>query len=428
MLTWIVTHSEPLCKFLRPLLDGFTPAQERHTLNFIEALLVCAAKHKTLAALTRLLQVPHADEYALADFFRVSPWPAATLRQALTRWVLATVVTIQAKTGWHLLFLGVDDALCRKDVATQALEAVGLHYDHSVQRRQKGQCTNASRYVSVHLELGPVQFALAWRLYLKRSQVKALNRQRRAHGQPVLAYHGLTELVLEMLREIAPHLPTTCGVYVLFDAWYDNHQLQRFIHAQGWHWICAARSNRRLGRYPLAQWWTHLGHQRIIRVSMRSATRSHSYSTRQTVGRLRRFPVPVKAILSKRARRDKTPAYFLCSDTSLSARCILKYYGYRWSTEVDNWFLKERFGLADYRLHSVEAITAWHTLVFAAYVFIQAQRIRPLLTNPKASLCPPGDVLAEHQRWHVRHTVLHIAHLVRAGYSDARLLRELALT
>lgn len=342
--------------------------------------------------------------------------------------MLATVVTIQAKTGWHLLFLGVDDALCRKDVATQALEAVGLHYDHSVQRRQKGQCTNASRYVSVHLQLGSVQFALAWRLYLKRSQVKALNRQRRAHGQPVLAYHGLTELVLEMLREIAPHLPTTCRVYVLFDAWYDNHQLQRFLHAQGWHWICAARSNRRLGRYPLAQWWTHLGHQRITRVSMRSATRSHLYSTRHTVGRLRRFPVPVKAIISKRARRDKTPAYFLCSDTSLSVRCILKYYGYRWSAEVDNWFLKERFGLADYRLHSVEAITAWHTLVFAAYVFIQAQRVRPLLTDPKASLCPPGDVLAEHQRWHVRQTVLHIAQLVRAGYSDARLLRELVLT
>ena len=44
------------------------------------------------------------------------------------------------------------------------------------------------------------------------------------------------------------------------------------------------------------------------------------------------------------------PAYFLCSDTALSIRTILKYYGYRWQAEADNWYLKDRFGLADYRL------------------------------------------------------------------------------
>jgi hypothetical protein len=60
----------------------------------------------------------------------------------------------------------------------------------------------------------------------------------------------------------------------------------------------------------------------------------------------------VIANISKRARRDRHPAYFLCSDTSLSIRTILKHYGYRWQAEVDNGYLKERFGLADYRLHS----------------------------------------------------------------------------
>jgi hypothetical protein len=61
MPAWIIAHSDALCNFLLPLLVNFTPAQQRHALNFIEALLVCPAKHKTLATLTRLLRLPHAD-------------------------------------------------------------------------------------------------------------------------------------------------------------------------------------------------------------------------------------------------------------------------------------------------------------------------------------------------------------------------------
>jgi hypothetical protein len=57
MPTWIVTHSEFLCNFLTPLLVGFSPAQLCHALNCVEALLVCTARHKTLAALTRWLRL-----------------------------------------------------------------------------------------------------------------------------------------------------------------------------------------------------------------------------------------------------------------------------------------------------------------------------------------------------------------------------------
>jgi len=104
---------------------------------------------------------------------------------------------------------------------------------------------------------------------------------------------------------------------------------------------------------------------------IRSAQRSHTYRTRFIIGRLRRYPEPVVAIISKRKRRDARPAYFLCADTTLSVRTILKYYGYRWQAEVDNWFLKERFGLGDFRVQSLDAIRRWHTLVFAAYAFVQ---------------------------------------------------------
>lgn len=427
MLTWIVAHSDALCNFLLPLLIGFSPAQQRHALNVIEALLVCPFKHKTLSALTRLLGLPHADHFALADFLRVSPWDSQVVQEGLTKVLLQTVAQLQQRTGGRLLFLSVDDALCPKDVATQALDAVSFHYDHVQPRRQKGKFTNSSCYVMLHLQLGPVQFTLNWRLYLKRKQVQKLNRQRTRQGRSKLTYRKMSTLVEEMLSEIAPLLPPGCQVYVLFDAWYDNHQLLKFIRRQGWHWICATRSNRSLSDRPLSQWWTHLNHQRSEQVSLRSATRSHTYSTRHVVGKLRRYPDPVIAIISKRVRRDPHPAYFLGSDVSLSIRCILKYYGYRWQTEVDNRYLKERFGLADYRVHSVEAIQHWHVLVFAAYAFVQYQRALPVLNDPHARLEPLSEILAAHQQGHVRQTVCYLAQLVRQGTSDAELLKQFAL-
>ncbi len=422
MPAWIITHSDALCNFLLPLLVDFSPAQQRHALNLIDALLVCTAKHKTLAALTRLLHLPHADEYAVADFFRVSPWSGPIVRQALTRFLLHTIAQIQARTGWRLLFLGVDDSHCRKDAQTHALQAVDWHYDHVIVRHQKGRCSKASHYVSVHLQLGPVQFTLNWRLYLKRSQVTRFNRQRRQQGLPLLTFHTLPELVEEMLTEIAPALPAACRVYVLFDSWFDGYHLELFLHQQGWHWICATRSKRNLSGRPLSSWWNHLGHQRLQRIRWRTATRSHTYLTRHLVGRLRRYPDPVIAIISKRDRGDRHPYYFLCSDVHLSVACILKYYRFRWECEVDNWFLKERFGLADYRLHSVEAIQNWHTLVFAAYAFLQYRRVQALVDDAHPPLSPLPAILAAHHTEHARQTILHIAHRTRQGASDAELL------
>ena len=55
----------------------------------------------------------------------------------------------------------------------------------------------------------------------------------------------------------------------------------------------------------------------------------------------------------------------------MSVRCLLKYYGFRWQAEVTNFYLKERLGLADYRLQSSEAILNWHDWVFAAQVVMQ---------------------------------------------------------
>ncbi|MCC7163062.1 MAG: hypothetical protein IT331_11250 [Anaerolineae bacterium] len=151
MFTWIVVHSDAVCNFPIPLLIDFSPAHQCHALNVIEALLIGAFKHKTPSAFTRLLGLPHTDEFALADFSRVSPWDSHAVQQALTRFLLQTVAQIQLRADWRLLFVSMDDALCPKDVATQALEAGSFRYDHVQPRRQKGKFTNSSCNITAPL-------------------------------------------------------------------------------------------------------------------------------------------------------------------------------------------------------------------------------------------------------------------------------------
>ena len=57
-------------------------------------------------------------------------------------------------------------------------------------------------------------------------------------------------------------------------------------------------------------------------------------------------------LLSKRHPRSKHPAYCLYTDLTLRAQAGLVRYGDRWPTEVDNFYLKTRWGIADYQRQS----------------------------------------------------------------------------
>ena len=47
----------------------------------------------------------------------------------------------------------------------------------------------------------------------------------------------------------------------------------------------------------------------------------------------------------------------------LSAQNILSIYQKRWPIEVDNFYVKQHLGLADFRVQSYEAIEKWFAVV-----------------------------------------------------------------
>jgi len=175
-----------------------------------------------------------------------------------------------------------------------------------------------------------------------------------------------------MLAGFQQLLPAGFQVYVLFDSWYAANRLLKLCRRQGWHVICAIKSNRTLGDQPLAQWPHALRHQRYQRVQLSAADqRLRTYLVRTLRGKLTKLSFEVCGLISQRRHRDKHPKYLLCTDLAFSAQQILPMYHKRWPIEGDNFYVKQHLGLADFRGQAYEATEKWFAVVFGALAFLQ---------------------------------------------------------
>ena len=370
MLKLIVQHSPQLLAFLCGLHLRLSKPQWQHVLRLADALIVSEARHKTLAGIYRLI-VDAPDPSNGADTLRISPWTAEDLRAPLRHFIVADLVAYAQHSDTWTLYVSLDDSLDAKDKGTRHLEAVEYHHDHTKsQGKKKPYYTNGAVHVEVRLELGTRSYAYDWRLYLREKTVRRLNRQRTPEQR--LRFHKKTTLAHEMLTELQQLLPVGFHVYVLFDSWYAANRLLKFCRRQDWHVVCAIKSNRKLDDQKLSQWPQALRHQRYQRVQLTATDgRQRLYLVRPLQGRLTHLSFDVCVLISKRHPRDTHPKYFLCTDLSLSAQQILSIYQKRWPVEVDNFYVKQHLGLADFRVRSYEATEKWFAVVFLAWVFLQ---------------------------------------------------------
>ena len=73
-------------------------------------------------------------------------------------------------------------------------------------------------------------------------------------------------------------------------------------------------------------------------------------------------------------------------------------YGGRWSCEVDNFYLKTRLGLADFRVRSYEAVDKYMVVVHLAWGYIERRFIQERAAKGKCY----GDIIRRHQEEHAR--------------------------
>lgn len=397
MFKYIVQHSAKLVEFLVLLQLSLSKPQTRHVLNLADAIIVCETPHKTLTALYEaILGAPDASN--AADCLRISPWTAEEIREPLRRLTVSDLLQFAELMGGEVLFVSLDDSLSEKDKNTSHLEPVDQHYDHTKSTTKKQVYTNGTVHVEVRLQLGQRAYVYDWGLYLRERTVRKLNRKRdQAHR---LHFRSKYRIARAILADLKARLPVGLPVYVLFDSWYASNKLLTFCRRQGWHVICAIKSNRTLNGVKLSQWNQRLAHQPYERVQPAATDqRKRPYLVRALRGRLKNVPFEVCVLISKRHRGDKYPKYFLCSDLALSPQQILSFYQKRWPIEVDNFYLKQLLGLGDFRVQSVEAVEKWFAIVFLAYTYLQW---RCNHAQPEQKLKVVADVIRCHRQEHGR--------------------------
>jgi hypothetical protein len=330
-----------------------------------EALIVSEARHKTIAGLYRLI-VEAPDPSNGADSLRISPWTAENLRAPVRHFTVADLVAYARETKEWTLSVSLEDSLGEQDKGTRHLEAVAYHHDHTKSPgKNQPSSTHGTVHIAVRFQLGVRSYAYDWRLDLREKTVRCLNRHRAPEQR--LRFRKTTSLARDMLAELPQLLPAGFQVYVLFDSWYASHRLLQCCRHQGWHVIGAIKSNRTLGDKKLSQWPHALRHQRYQRVPLSAADqRLRTYLGRTLRGKLPKLSCEVCVLISHRHHREKHPKYLLCTELSLSAQQILPIYQQRWPIEVDNFYVKQHWGLADFRVQSYEATAKWFAVVLLA--------------------------------------------------------------
>jgi hypothetical protein len=361
--------------------------------------LLTSNETKTISGLYRLLK-GQPDPKNGADFLRESPWGPEDISGPRKRWMMRTFLELARKVNVAFeIFVGIDDSLGKKGKATQHLEAVDYHHNHSESTKKKQAYTNGYVYVEVHVQIGPFGFLFDTRLFLREKTVRWLNRQRPTEKR--LHFRTKYALARQMLVELETLLPKGHKVYVLFDSWYASKKLIQFCRRQQWHVICAIKSNRRIDKVRVDQHNLALKHKPYERITLEAVDEQHkpsTYYTRLVKGHLENLAEPVHVIISKKRPGDKSPKYFVCTDLTIRVQQALRSYQKRWPVEVDNTYLKNALGLGDFRLQSFEATQKWFAVVMLAINYLQYRLALAYSQNPsKASL---ADFIRQHRLEH----------------------------
>lgn len=394
MLTRIIHNSEKLCTFVEQLGLDLSQPQRRHLLNMADALLVCEDE-KTLAALQRqFVEAPDASN--MADFLRISPWEAATVRKALRQHQVAWVLAAAKRCGApKVLYINIDDSLGEKGKATQHIEPVTWFHDHSESTKNQSRYKNAFCYVICTLRCGDYVATLDLQLYLRAQTIRKLNRERpRAQRLP---FRSKYRIARQMLVDLAPLIPRGWQVYVQFDSWYASARLLKYVRRRGWHATCALKSNRTLNGTQLKTHAQALKHKWYTKVQVTTADGDkETYFVRQLEGRLADVPFACRVFFSKRHPRATALAYIACTDLACSAQQALQGYTWRWSCETANFYLKNQVGLRDFRVRSFEAVDRYMVVVHLAWAYLEQRFANERSPHVKTY----GDILRQHRDEH----------------------------
>jgi hypothetical protein len=84
---------------------------------------------------------------------------------------------------------------------------------------------------------------------------------------------------------------------------------------------------------------------------------------------------------------------------------------------VDNWYLKEQLGLADYRVHSLEAILKYHAVVFLSLAYWQWRLTLRRARDSQVAGETVADMIRLHRHEHMVSLVTAVAEAAKTRLS-----------
>lgn len=365
-------------QFLGLLNLSLSHPQSRQLARLVQALLVFEG-HKTLARLSRLCPGTRSRS-AAADFLSSSAWSNHQVMASLCELFFELVLAIHRRTPARLkkhlrLLLLIDDTLLKKPKASRGFEAADWVWDHCHGRSAWGMVL-----VNLVVSFGPLSFAPAWRLYLRKNTLRRLRREgadsRRLYGvHPALRFRSKIALARELLEEMRPYTKKLrevgIAIVVVFDSWYASRSLINYCRRQGWQVVCGIKSNRKLSGKTLTQLARTPGKRRTL-VEVESSAGQHTrYWVRAFEGLVEGVGQTCRVVISRGTGRRAPVFYLLTTDLTLSLQEVMQIYSGRWRVELLHWDLKVKLGLEDFRVRNLEGLLRWITVEFLAVNLIR---------------------------------------------------------
>lgn len=429
----IVCLDARLRQFALTFRSCFSLPQMQYFVIVLLGLMRCQ-EHRTLTGLQR--QVTEAPSLSgLSRFFNEAPWSAATVAQtwlAHFRQQLAPLVEAERRrqrqarpkkrgrpkpplvTG----YLIGDDSTQHKRKGRQ-MEALGRHHSTTEGKRVVGHSLVQGLYVLLGRRC-----PLAPQLYRQRATCQAED----------VAFHSKIDLMEALILGFEPVLGTQ--THVLLDSWYAAKRIWQAARRRGFLITTGVKVNRslRVDDPTTEHGWRW---QRLSDYAARLKAEDYSVETWPSQTEPRSVYVHT---LQTRVRklyrcqliivRESLDAplaearYFASSDLTADRAQLLAHLATRWEVETLFADAKEELGLDQYQVMSATGIVRFWTLVMAAYLFLDEERVR--LRAERQRHVTLGQARREVQRCHRRHLIDWLADHLEAGGSRETLYDRLA--
>lgn len=284
---------------------------------------------------------PH-HRTTIAHFLNHGKWDDSKLESILKAFVLKTVYEEALHTG-KPIYCFVDDTISSKtkpsSQALHPIEDAYFHQSHLKKRQDYGH-----QAVSVMLSCNGITLNYAIIMYDK------------------------TKSKIQIVCDIAEELPEAPVIsYFLCDSWYTSAKIIDAFLRKGYHTIGALRTNRVI--YPMGIKQQLSQFSKYIRntdanVSLVTVGKRQYYVYRYE-GNLNDVDNAVVLISFPKGAFGVPSALraFLCTDSSLSTKDILRYYVERWQIEVFFRQAKQVLALDKYQIRSSTGIRRFWLLM-----------------------------------------------------------------